>query len=417
VARIEVVLRQHQLDILRSMEDARFGILVCHRRFGKTYFSLWWLLLTVMACTRERPRGYYFCPTYQQAKRVAWDYLKAFTAQIPGVQYNEAELRVDFGQRRIQLGSADNPDASRGIYADAVVLDEPAQMPSQMWTQIIRPALSDRIGKALFIGTPAGRTGLLYETWERADQDGWASHLYKASETGIIDDAELKAARGLMTQAEFDQEFEVSWDAAVRGAYFAEAMQKAAVAKYQVERDRPVHIAMDLGISDATACWFYQVDGNSATFVDYAEYTNMGLADIVHDWRERGYVYGKVVAPHDVEVRSLSTGMTRKQTLQQLGCDVINAPNVGLMDGIEVTRSFLMRCSFDRDKCKDGIEALRQYRSDWQDKKGVLALRPLHDWTSHAADAMRYAAITGLSALTGGWGGDIDYKEMDRRCA
>jgi hypothetical protein len=76
-----------------------------------------------------------------------------------------------------------------------------------------------------------------------------------------------------------------------------------------------------------------------------------------------------------------------------------------------------MRCSFDRDKCKDGIEALRQYRSDWQDKKGVLALRPLHDWTSHAADAMRYAAITGLSALTGGWGGDIDYKEMDRRCA
>jgi hypothetical protein len=286
-----------------------------------------------------------------------------------------------------------------------------------MWTQIIRPALSDRIGKALFIGTPAGRTGLLYETWERADQDGWASHLYKASETGIIDDAELKAARGLMTQAEFDQEFEVSWDAAVRGAYFAEAMQKAAVAKYQVERDRPVHIAMDLGISDATACWFYQVDGNSATFVDYAEYTNMGLADIVHDWRERGYVYGKVVAPHDVEVRSLSTGMTRKQTLQQLGCDVINAPNVGLMDGIEVTRSFLMRCSFDRDKCKDGIEALRQYRSDWQDKKGVLALRPLHDWTSHAADAMRYAAIAGLSALTGGWGGEINYKEMDRRCA
>jgi hypothetical protein len=362
---------------------------------------------------------HYYCPTFSQAKRVAWPYIRDFCAAIPGTVFNEAELKVTLPNGAIiQLGSADNPDASRGIYSDFVVLDEPAQMPPRMWYEVIRPALSDRFGGALFIGTPAGRHGLFYDSYEAAESDSeWFRGMYRASETGIVPEAELKSAKRGMAHSEYMQEFECSFDAAIRGAYWADAMERAQIGSVLPERDKPVHIAMDLGINDATACWFFQVDGNRARFVNYAEYTNMGLPDIVNDWRSRGYVYGKVVAPHDIEVRSLSTGQTRKQTLQQLGCDVVNAPQVGLIDGIEATRTFLERCSFDKVNCKDGIEALRQYRSDWQDKKGVLQLRPLHDWTSHAADAMRYAAITGLNTLSDGWGGEINYREMDRLCA
>jgi hypothetical protein len=143
----------------------------------------------------------------------------------------------------------------------------------------------------------------------------------------------------------------------------------------------------------------------------------MGLPDIVEDWRKRGYNYGKVIAPHDIEVRSLSTGQTRKQTLQNLGVDVINAPNIPVIEGIDMARGLLQRIKFDRDKCKHGIEALRQYRSDWQDKKGVLALRPLHDWTSHSADALRYLAVTGLEQLVDIWHSQPDYTMIDRQMA
>jgi hypothetical protein len=170
---------------------------------------------------------------------------------------------------------------------------------------------------------------------------------------------------------------------------------------------------MDLGMNDATACWFFQIDGDLVRMIDYAEYTNMGLPDIVADWKVRGYHYGKVICPHDIQVRSLSTGMTRLQTLYNLGVDAIVAPNTTIIDGIDQVRGFLNRCVFDREKCKDGIEALRQYRSDWEDKRGVLRLRPLHDWCSHAADSMRYLAVTGTDALSDMWG-KIDYSRMDR---
>jgi len=118
-----------------------------------------------------------------------------------------------------------------------------------------------------------------------------------------------------------------------------------------------------------------------------------------------------------VNVRSLSTGQTRRQTLQDLGIDVLVAPAVPVIDGIEAVRGLLQRCRFHVEQCADGIEALRQYRADWEDKKGVLRLRPLHDWTSHAADALRYLAVTGADQLVDRWGGAIDYSQMDRLCA
>lgn len=417
--RIEVVanLRPHQRAVYDQM--LRFNVLLAHRRFGKTVLAILILLEKALACEEPRPQVHYYCPSYKQAKRVAWAYVKEFTKLFPGTQTNELELKATLADGQvIQLGSADNPDDSRGIYSDFVVLDEPAQMPPRMWTEVLRPALSDRKGGMLAIGTPAGRHGLFYDLYNQSlSTENWWSGIYKASETRVVDDEELRSARLAMSKAEYDQEYECSWDSAVKGAYWAEAMQNLEIAgkitKILPTYGKQTHIALDLGINDATAAWFFQADGEQCRLIDYAEYTNMGLPDIVSDWKLRGYNYGKVIAPHDVRNRSLSTGISRQQTLSDLGCDVVVAPKVGVIEGIDITRGFLSKCMFDRDKCQDGIESLRQYKADWQDKRGVLALKPLHDWTSHGADAMRYLATTGLDRLEDRWG-TIDYSSIDK---
>jgi hypothetical protein len=156
------------------------------------------------------------------------------------------------------------------------------------------------------------------------------------------------------------------------------------------------------------------VEGNTIRFHSYAEYTNMGLPDIVADWKQRGHSYGKVIGPHDLMVRELGSGKTRLDTMRSLGCDVIVAKNVPIIDGINMVRNLLPRCEFDAKNCTEGIEAIRQYRSDWNDKAGVLRLVPLHDWTSHASDAMRYLAVAGIDQLGDRWSSEINYKMVDR---
>lgn len=414
-------LRPQQDDVLLSLR--RFNVLLAHRRFGKTVLAICILILKALESRLHNPRVHYFCPTYSQAKRVAWSYVRDFCSHIPGAQFNESELKATFPNGAIlQLGSADNPDANRGIYSDFAVMDEPAQMPPSMWFQVLRPALSDRKGGVLFIGTPAGRHGLFYDLWQQAedDPDFWRG-CYRADETGIIDEQELQSARRGMSIAEYAQEFLCSWDAAIRGAYWAAEMDLAEqegritnlVPRYGVK----THIALDLGVNDATAAWFFQTDGEVVRCIDYAEYTNMGLPQIVTDWKARGYQYGKVICPHDINVTSLSTGQTRRDTLRGLGCEIVVAPKEDVVEGINAVRALLPRLQFDRAKCRDGIEALRQYRADWQDKKNVLTLRPVHDWTSHAADAMRYLAVAGTQQLADDWGGSIDYSRMDKLCA
>lgn len=418
---LNLPLRPLQREVFRSLK--RFNVLLAHRRWGKTYAALVMLIVKALQCPLPRPQVGYYAPTYSQAKKVAWAYLREFLGTMPGVVFNEAELKATLPTGAVvMLGSGDNPDSSRGMYFDWVVLDEPAQMPARLWTEVLRPALSDRKGGALFIGTPMGRHGLLYDSYQAAGDDPeWGRMMYRASETGIIEPAELDSARRLMTKAEFEQEFECSFDAAVRGAYYGEVMTKleadGRITKVPHDPGKQVHVVLDLGIADATAAWFVQIEGRAINAIAHAEYTNMGLPDIVADWRARPYHYGKIIAPHDVEVRELGSGKTRKETLRALGCDVIVAPNLPVAEGIEATRQLLPRMWFDAVECKHGIECLRQYRSDWDDKQGVLRLRPLHDWTSHSADSLRMLAVTGTAILEGDWGGTIDYSNMDKLCA
>lgn len=378
--------------------ETRWFIGVAHRRAGKTVADINELIIGAARCTLQNPRFAYVAPQLNQAKDIAWTYLKEYTSFIPGVKINESELWVELpGGARIRIYGADNPDRLRGIYLDGVVLDEFGDMDPTIWTQVIRPALSDRKGWACFIGTPKGKN-TFHKLWVAAEGDpDWTRLMLRASETGLLDPKELSDAKRMMSEDEYAQEYECSFEAAVRGAYYGKEMNDAEgerITSVPYDPRLLVHTAWDLGVADSTVIWFFQVVGRETRVIDVLKGEGVGLDWYARQLQERGYLYGAHHLPHDVEVRELGTGKSRLEVLGGLGVNnVMVCPNIPVADGIQAVRMLLPMCWFDREKCKDGIEALRMYRRDYDEKRQEFRVAPLHDWTSHYADAFRYYAV------------------------
>lgn len=383
----------------------RWSCIVAHRRAGKTVACVMDLLDAALRCEKPNPRFAYLAPYYSQAKDIAWSYVKEYGARIPGAGLNETELRLDLPNGgRVRLYGADNYDRLRGLYFDGIVLDEYADMDPRVWPQVIRPALSDRQGWATFIGTPKGHNDF-YRIWNgdaetgwpgATNSDDWFALLLKASETGLVHEDELGDARRMLSEDEYEQEYECSFEAAIKGAFYGDGLKRAKlegrIATIPIDRGLGVWTAWDLGVTDSTAIWFGQTFGREERIIDYYEASGVGLDHYATVLREKGYQYTRHYLPHDVQVKSLSTGMSRIDTLRSLGIDVEVVPNHRVMDGINATRRYLDRCWIDEERCKRGLEALTQYRREYDEKNKVFKLNPLHDWTSHAADALRYRA-------------------------
>jgi phage terminase large subunit len=388
--------RPLQREIHASLK--RWNLLVCHRRFGKTVFAINELIKQAAKCDKKMPRYAYVAPYYKQAKQIAWDYLKDFTRPIPGIKINESELRVDFPWgARIQLFGADSPDSMRGLYLDGVVLDEYADMSPRIFSEVIRPALSDREGGAIFIGSAKGGTPF-YDLWERVKDDpDWFVKVYPASETQVIPEAELADAKKIMDEDEYNQEYECSWTASIKGAYYgkqlAEAQEQDRIGKVPYDPRLPVQTAWDLGVGDSTAIWFFQVLGQEVRIIDFHEDSGEGLPYYAKILDQRGYKYGDHWAPHDIQVRELGSGKSRIETAKMLGIQFRIVPNLSIDDGINAVRNTIPRCWFDAKKCELGLQALRNYRKEFDDRRQEYKPRPLHDWSSHAADAFRYLAV------------------------
>ena len=398
----------------------RFQVDVLHRRFGKTVYALNKGLMVGFNCQLPNPRIHYCCPFRNQAKLVAWDYLKLFTENIPGVKYNISELRADFPSGlRFQLMGADRPDVFRGQYSDHFIFDETSQISPRMWTQVVRPALSDRKGSAHFIGTPMGKFNLFGDVWDdAATEPDWSRCLMTVKDTGLIDDLELEAARRAMSDEDFQQEFYCSWSAAIRGAYYGKEMATAEtegrIGRVPYDSALPVITSWDLGWSDSTAVWFLQTVAGEVRAIDYEEYEQTSLPEIVKKLREKPYVYDGHIGPHDLRVHELGSGQTRLEIASNLGLHFQVAKNIALMDGIDATRIMIKRMWFDQDKCKHGIEALRMYRSEYKDVERTLKKVPLHDWSSHAADSLRYFAVGMSGGNARSYGGAVNYDMLDR---
>lgn len=376
----------------------RFAIGVAHRRCGKTVACINDLIRQAVTCSKPNGRFAYVAPFYNQAKDVAWTYLKQYATPIMDGPPNESELRVPIlGGHQIRLYGADNPDRLRGLYLDGVILDEYADMHPGMWGEVIRPLLSDRMGGATFIGTPKGRNAF-YEMFSRAQkEDDWFTFFLPASETEIIPEGELRAASREMTPEQYAQEFECSFEAAIIGAYYgkdmAEAERANRITDVPYDPSLPVHTSWDLGIGDATAIWFWQAALGEIRVIDHYESHGESIehyAKVVHS---KPYKYGHDFVPHDARVREMGTGRTRLETMIQHGLKPKLVPMHKVMDGINALRVLFPRIWWDRDNCANGLECLRQYRADYDDKARVFRDAPKHDWTSHTADAARYMAM------------------------
>jgi phage terminase large subunit len=396
--------RPHQYELHEALDKHRFVVAVMHRRAGKTVAAINHLIKSAIQCEKPNPRLAYIAPTYGQAKRIAWDYLLEYTRPL-GAIANIAELRVDFWGRRISLYGSDNPDSLRGQYFDGVCLDEVGDQNPKIWNEIIRPALADRLGWALFIGTPKGNNHF-HDLAERAKTEAdWSFLEFKASQTKIIPEQELKAALREMGQDKYDQEFECSFNAAVEGSYYGSIINdleaNGRIAEFPRDDLCRSFTAWDIGMGDSTAIWVAQVAGKEIRLLDCVENHGVGLDWYVSWLRENNYQSFDHILPHDVEVRELGTGKSRKEVLQEAGLNVTVAPRLSIADGIQATRRLLPRCWFHPDT-KQGLNALRNYRKEYDEKRSVFYDKPLHDWSSHFSDAMRYLAV-GLDESDGSW--------------
>lgn len=377
----------------------RNSLTVAHRRAGKTVARLNKIIRAAITGRSDGRYGY-LAPTYVQAKDIAWGYLKHYTAPLlaHGGVKNEAELSVTLpGGQIIRLYGAENYDRMRGLYFDGVAIDEGQDVPPAALTQVILPALADRGGWLDAAGTPKGRAGLLYQLKKMAlaDPDGWFYQELKASSTGILPQPELDRLKLLMPANEYEQEMECSFDAALTGAYYAKELNNAAdrITSVPWEPMLPVYTAWDLGMADSTSIVFWQqTRGGEIRVIDYYEASGHGLDHYVRALREKPYTYEKHFAPHDIQVRELGTGKSRLEVAQSLGIKFDLSPQLSVEDGIQAVRMMLPKCWFDQSKTNTMIEALRLYQEK-RDVKRNISLGPLHDWTSHAADCVRYMAL------------------------
>jgi hypothetical protein len=397
--RIPYTPRPFQLVLHKLADKKRFGTIVCHRRFGKSVWAGNHLERAALRARKVRPRFFHVFPTYRQGKAVAWDYAKHFAAVVPGVQMNETELRIDFpNQGQYRIFGADNPDALRGLYADGVIFDEYGHQPPSIFEEVVRPLLSDRQGWAYFMGTPNGKN-----QFYKAKQDAlanttgnWFYAEYKASETGVLPATELADARAIMTEDEYAQEYECSFEASVRGAVFARelalAREQGRVTIVPYDEERLVDTDWDLGFGDATAIWFSQkYPGNRVHVIDYYEANGYALPHYRTVLSDKGYAYGEHRAPHDIEHHDIgiATGHTRLDVARQLGIPFRVMSRIERKeDAIHAARVVFSKCWFDSQKCAKGLEALLNYR--WKPvsvEHPTGKPLPVHDWASHGADA------------------------------
>ena len=380
----------------------RWSCLVCHRRAGKTVGVVNDIIRKSFDCQLPRPRFAYIAPFRDQAKRVAWDYMKYYSKPLWQEAPNESELTVTlYGDRKISLFGADNADALRGIYLDGAALDEFGDFKPSVWGNVIRPALSDRKGWAVFGGTPKGRN----EFWHvrenaRKNPKEWFLMELRASESGLLDQGELDEAAKQLTPEQYAQEFECDFSAALPGAYFGREMvaaeREGRISSVPFDSEIPVFTAWDIGYRDDTAIWWFQVIRDEIHVIDHHSSSGQTIEFYAKLIQSKGFKYATHWLPHDAKAKTLASGGKSiiEQLASYLGLDKLAiAPHLDLQDGIQAARVAIRHAWFDEKNCYEGLEALRQYQREYDEDKKAFRERPRHDWTSHSADAFRMLAV------------------------
>lgn len=396
--------RKYQMKLWNYLENGgKRAVAVWHRRAGKDSLSLNW---TAVAAMQRVGVYWHMLPLQTQARKVVWDAIDKQGRRVIDQVFpkalrksaNAQEMKIELLNGSIwQCVGSDSYNSLVGANPVGVVFSEYSIADPAAW-DFIRPILAENDGWALFIYTPRGRNhGLtLFETAEAAE--GWFAQKLGVNETRAILKAAVEAERRAgMDESVIQQEFYCSFDAALKGSYYGallnELENNGRICSVPYDPVLPVTTAWDLGVGDSTAIWFFQTNGAEVFVIDYYEASGVGLDHYVKVLKDKPYIYtDDNIFPHDVGVHELSSGKSRLDLLAGLGVRGRVLPRSGVDGGIAAVRLLLPRCRFDKEKCAKGLEALRQYQRAWDDQRKDFQPKPLHDWTSHAADAFRYLA-------------------------
>ena len=379
----------------------RWACLVAHRRAGKTVAAVNDIIRA--AFMYQGPNGLFgFVAPYQiMARRIAWDYFKFFAEPLIK-DANEQQMTLTLvNGSKIGLFGSDSADSMRGLGFSGLYLDEFGDFKPSVFGNVLRPALADKGGWCVFAGTPKGKNQFweIYQTAQRLPEE-WFLLRLTASESGLLPQSELNAAKAQLSEDQYLQEFECSFEAAILGAFYGTEMRQAdsqGRISPDVRHDsgHPVYTAWDLGYRDDTAIFWYQVISGEVRVIDFFAVSGADIRAIAEVVVNKGYRYAKHYLPHDARAKSLQTGRSIvEQLADHLGIANLSVvPNIGLQDGIQAVRQMLPRTWFNSVKCGDGIEALRQYQREYDEDKKAFRASPRHDWTSHPADAFRMLAV------------------------
>jgi len=416
--------RDYQLPVLQAFDCGfRRFVTVWHRRSGKdkTFVNL------MARATMQRVGSYfYFFPTYAQGKKILWDgmdasgfrFLHHFPREFWAGPPNSTEMKLrlapppgakDESGKPLETGSlfqvvgTDNIDSILGSNPIGCVFSEYALQDPTGW-EFIRPILRENGGWAAFDFTPRGKNhGHTIYKMARDNPDWFCSLLTvddtrREDGTPVISPTDIEAERAEgMDEELIQQEYYVSFNSGMQGAYFAREMLAAEedgrIRDVPYDPSLPVDTWWDLGVGDSTAIWFVQPHYETIRVIDYYETQGEGLPFYANLLDKKRYVYGEHIAPHDIEVRELGTGRSRKETARDLGIRFKVARKLPIDDGIQAVRMMLPMCYFDEKKTQAGRDALNSYRKEWDPKRAEFKAKPLHDWSSHAADAARTGAV------------------------
>ncbi len=402
--------RWYQNNLWKYFQTGGFrrkrAVWVVHRRGGKDLNAIH-LINTAGA---ERPGLYWHVfPTYAQGKKIAWDgktkegkpFRSAFPAELVEGE-NNTEMKMTLKNGVIyQVIGADKPDSLVGPNPVGIVLSEWSLMNPSVW-ELIKPILAENEGWALFIYTPRGKNHGLKQLnvakKNSIDKGGrWFWEVLPNSYTGVVSQADIETERAEgMSDEMIEQEFECSFDSPLEGSYYGKLIEAAEkekrITRVPWEPRLVVNTSWDLGIGDYMSIWFYQQIGLETRVIDYYENTGEGLAHYAKICKDKPYVYGVHLAPHDIQVREIGTGKSRLEVAKGLGIRFRPGRQLPIDEGIEAVRGLLPKCYFDETKCELGLDALRSYHKEWDEERRVFRDKPEHDWSSHAADSFRELA-------------------------
>lgn len=416
------VPRSYQVPILDAVENKGYRrvLAILPRRAGKDIAA--WNLM-IREALRKPAVYFYLLPTYSQARKVIFDSVTNDGMRV--IDYiprevvasiNSQEMKIRFlNGSLIQLAGSDNYDNLMGTNAYGMVFSEYALQDPRAY-QYLRPILVANGGWAVFISTPRGKNHL-WELYNIAKESpDWFAYRLTVEDTNHIPLAEIERERasGEISDDLIAQEYYCSFDQGIEGAYYSKYLDRMRV-KGQIgpvpwEAGFKVHTAWDIGVRDSTTIIFFQIIGQMVRIIDCYDKSKEGLEHYVKILESKPYSYGMHIAPHDIGVTEWGSGITRLEKARQLGIKFTLANDVSIQDGIEAVRTALSRVCIEEKAAGPLIKALENYRQEFDIKRKVYKSNPLHDWSSHYADAMRYLCVS-LNKLRPG----TSAEDLDRR--